>query len=114
MYASRPSKSCHDQHGRQHAAREPRAAHVVTQQSLSWKNIEGIVGVTAEIATHCTALLDWGPRQHHPGRRQPGDHLALHRRARINSVQAEQWLQKIVVVTFFLLTPTSAPKPCAT
>lgn len=77
---------------------------LVSWLSLAWMSIEGIVGVTAGVATNSIALLGYGLDSTIQG---IGSLVIIWRftGTRINSVQAEQRAQKIVAVTFFLLAP---------
>jgi divalent metal cation (Fe/Co/Zn/Cd) transporter len=67
-------------------------------------SIEGVIGVTAGIATHSIALLGYGLDSTIQG---IGSLVIIWRftGTRINSAQAERRAQKIVAVTFFLLAP---------
>lgn len=98
--------------GRADTGRLARRVRLVSWLSLAWMSIEGIVGVTAGVATNSIALLGYGLDSTIQGL---GSLVIIWRftGTRINSVRAEQRAQKIVAVTFFLLAPTSLPKPSA-
>ena len=81
-----------------------RRVRLISWLSLAWMSIEGIVGVTAGIATNSIALLGYGLDSTIQG---IGSLVIIWRftGTRINSPHAEQRAQKIVAVTFFLLAP---------
>ena len=81
-----------------------RRVRLVSWLSLAWMTTEGVVGVTAGIATNSIALLGYGLDSTIQG---IGSLVIIWRftGTRTNSAHAERRAQKIVAVTFFLLAP---------